>query len=778
MALIKVAVRTLCEFAARSGDLDHRYTPSPTAQEGIEGHGRVTRRRDHHYQSERLISGECEGLELKGRADGFDPVKRCLEEIKTHRGDLSRISAAQQALHWAQLRVYGALLCAEAGFDTIELALIYFDIGRDHETRLTDIASAQELWQQLENLCHAYRHWAEQEAAHRLARDTQLTSLRFPFADFREGQRALSENVYKAILSQRHLMLEAPTGLGKTLGTLYPALMAMPRSKQDRLFFLTARNTGRQLALESIQQLQRSQSEPVTLRVLELTAREQACEHPTFACHGESCPLAKGFFDRLPAARASAAASSVPLDRETLRQIALAHQICPYYLGQEMARWCDLVVADVNHFFDQYALLHALTRQNEWRVTLLIDEAHNLITRARGMYSINLHQQQLLEIKREATVVQKEALKAALKKPLQRMARQWNQLIKDAAEAGSLGEDAAPSTWLATIPEGFSQSLQGLASAITDYLTEAAADARLQQLMFEALAFVKLLETLDDHSICELSREGRGKAVLSIHNLIPADFLQPRFSQTHSCILFSATLSPPLYYRDLLGLPDTTHCQSVGSPFSAGQLQVRIESRISTRYTHRNASVQPIADLIAEQYQQQPGNYLIYCSSFAYLDAIQQAVAQLAPDIPIWCQTRRMAEQDRRDFLAQFREEGRGVGFAVLGGVFGEGIDLPGKRLIGAMIATLGLPPYSPLQEILKQRLQQRFGSHAPAGSHNRNQTGYLYAYLYPGLQKVIQAAGRVIRTPEDCGTIILIDDRFNRPEVKQLLPTWWQVDG
>ncbi|MFC6671927.1 ATP-dependent DNA helicase [Marinobacterium aestuariivivens] len=751
--MMRVAVRTLCDFAARSGSLDHRYTPSPTAEEGIEGHAKVQARRGSDYQPELALSGECEGLELNGRADGYDPHRQRLEEIKTHRGDLSRLSEAQQALHWAQLRVYGALLCARDGLESIELALIYYDIGRDRETALTEQAGAPELQAHLVALCRAYRDWAGQEASHRDARDAALGRLRFAFDGFRQGQRALAEGVFKAASTGRHLMLQAPTGIGKTLGTLYPVLMALPKKRIDRLFFLTARTTGRQLALDGLGQLLAAQPEAVPLRILELSARDHACEHPDLACHGESCPLARGFFDRLGDARRAAAACDQPLDRQKLRELALAHGICPYYLGQEMARWSDLVVADVNHFFDQHALLHALTRQNDWKTVLLIDEAHNLIDRARGMYSVEIGQQRVLGLKRRAP--------AALKKPLSALARQWSQLVREQG----LSDDTAACRQLTALPRELHGALQGTVTAITEYLAEAPADAELQELLFEAIRYLRLAEDFGDHSLCELSRSGRGRAKLALRNLIPADFLSPRFEASHSCTLFSATLTPAPYHRDLLGLPESTVWQEVESPFAAHQLEARLETGISTRYQHRQASVDPIVQVLQQQYRRQSGNYLAYFSSFAYLQQVYERLQQTAPEIPLWCQQPGMSQDARRAFIDGFAEDGQGIGFAVLGGAFAEGIDLPGRRLIGAFVATLGLPPFDAWHEELRKRLQRRFGR------------GYDYAYLFPGMQKVVQAAGRVIRTPEDRGTVVLIDDRFGRPEVRSLLPGWWSLE-
>ena len=741
-----VAVRTLCEFAARTGDLDYRYTPSPTSEEGIAGHARVQARRGSAYLAEYRVNGSCEGLALTGRIDGYDPVVGRLEEIKTHRGDLDRLCGAQRALHRAQLRAYGALLCEQEGRDELELAVIYYDTARDRETPIVEHATRAQLVAELSALSERFLSWWHKEQRHRQERDQALGSLAFPHERFRSGQRGLAEAVYRNCVRHHTLMLEAPTGLGKTLGTLYPALMAMPRASQDRLFYLTARNTTRRMALESIQALHEHQKEPLPLRVVELVAKEHACEHPDRACHGESCPLASGFFDRLPAAREAAADHQGLLTQDVLADIAATHSICPYFLGHEMARWCDVAVADVNRFFDQSALLHGLVRQNEWKAGVLIDEAHNLIDRGRGMYSVELSQARLLRARRRTL--------PGLKGPMDRVAREWQSLAREQA-------DDAP-VFLEVIPQALVGALLGLISAITDYLTEHPPDTELQELLFESLEFTRLAESFGDHSLCQWEKPGRGKAVVRIQNLVPADFMAPRFAAADSLTLFSATLSPGIYHRDLLGLPDSTQWQSLPSPFSAGQLQVKTAPHISTRKGDRDASLEPIARIIADQFREHPGNYLAFFSSFAYMEAVDRALEALDPDIPRICQRPGMSADQRQQFLDAFTPASQKVGFAVLGGIFGEGIDLPGERLIGAFIVTLGLPPFDPWHEVLKQRLQSRFSA------------GYEYTYLYPGLQKVAQAAGRVIRTDTDRGIIWLIDDRFASPPVRKMLPGWW----
>jgi DNA excision repair protein ERCC-2 len=818
-AVYTVAVRTLCEFAAKRGDLDLRFTPAPTALQGMAGHRAVVQVRHARgagYRPEVQLQGSHRGLVVRGRADGVDDGRELLEEIKTFRGSVDRIPDNHRALHWAQAKVYAWLLCAGNGAAAWNVALVYFDTDRQQEAPpLQQRFTADELRQHFESLCESFIGWAEREAAHRCQRDAALRTLRFAHGEFRAGQRALAEAVFVAARRGRCLMAQAPTGIGKTVGTLFPALKAMPEQALDKLFFLTAKGSGRAVAFEALQLIAsgvqsdsppgaaggsgaavRAPLPPRPWRVIELVAREKACEHPDAACHGDACPLARGFYDRLPDARRAALDDGRVLDRDALRDIARTHAVCPYYLAQDLVRWCDVVIGDYNHWFDLSALLHGLTLMLDWRVAVLADEAHNLVDRSRDNFSAALDSERFRGARASAP--------AALKRPLSRLQRSFSECAR---------EHTADYTVLADFPPRIERALQALVDAATDLMAESpqALHGPALELYFEALHLLRLREEFDEsHSLIDLAlrpntrattratahgthtthantgttasattsattgattnittrAKSAPEATLCIRNVLPAPFLAPRFAAARCVVLFSATLAPMQFYADTLGLPADTAWLDVPAPFRAEQLAVRIVPTLSTRYAHRAASVEPIARLIAEQYERAPGNYLAFFSSFDYLAQAADALIECYPCLPIWRQSRRMDEAERTAFIGRFQPDGRGIGFAVLGGLFAEGVDLPGTRLIGAFIATLGLPQLNPVNEALRQRLQQRFGR------------GFDYTYLVPGLRKVVQAAGRVVRTPTDHGSVHLIDDRFGRPEVRALLPAWWRVEA
>lgn len=751
-----MAVRALCEFTARAGDLDLRFTPAPTGPEGVAGHAVVTGRRGPAYESEISLSARYQNLLVRGRADGYDPELNQLEEIKTYRGDLSGVRDNHRALHWAQARMYGHLLCQARGQQSLRIALVYFNVATEEETVLCETRDAAWLKDYFDTQCALFQAWAAAELAHRQARDDALATLGFPPGKFRPGQRELAVATYRTAHAGGCLLAQASTGIGKTLGTVFPTLRAMPEGRIDKIFFLAAKNAGKRLALEALDTLQAPQPR-AALRVLDMQARDKVCVHPGKACHGDSCPLAKGFYDRLPQARAAALAQPNQ-HGPAVRAAAMEHNVCPYYLAQELARWSDVVVADYNYYYDAHALLHALTQAHQWRVAVLVDEAHNLVDRARRMYTAQLAQQALKAARRAAP--------KALHKPLDSVSRAWAAFNRKQAAAYQRYD---------AVPAGILAALQNAVAAIAEHLGHAPLpqDDPLLRFYFDALHFIRLAEQFGSHALFDADQHAAGAAgpsapasTLCVRNVVPAPYLAARYAAAHATVLFSATLNPQQYYRDALGLPARTAWLDVAGPFRPEQLTVRLARGVSTRYRDRERSLQPIADLIARQYAQRPGNYLVFVSSYQYLEQVAALLRQRHPHVPVWAQAPGMDEGSRAAFLQRFADDGAGVGFAVLGGVFSEAVDLPGKRLIGAFIATLGLPQVNPVNEEIKAAMDQRYGSGR----------GYDYTYLYPGLQKVVQAAGRVIRSENDTGVLHLIDDRYRRAKVQALLPAWWQI--
>lgn len=756
---LEVAVRDLCDFTARAGDLDLRFTPAPTALEGMAGHAVIARRRGDDFEHEVPLTASHAGLTVRGRADGYDPRTRRLEEVKTYRGDLDALRDNQRALHRAQARVYAHMLCASRDLDEITVAVVYFNLDTEAETAVAETLDSTTLAAFFNDLCARYAEWAGRERAHRQARDAALAALAFPHGQMRASQRELAVGVYRAARDGHPVLAQAPTGVGKTLGTLFPLLKACATQGLDKVYFLSAKGTGHSLALDAVARLHATHAQGLPLRALELVARDKACAYPDRACHGASCPRARGFYDRLPQARMHALTRpDAMLTRDAVRTVADEHEVCPYYLGQELARWSDVVVGDYNYWFDATAMLYALTQAHQWRVAVAVDEAHNLLERARGMYSVALSMAQVRAARTSAP--------SQLRKPLDGLLRSWRAVQK---------KQATPYAAYDMVPANLWEAIRRANAALAEHFADgpAAPGDPALSLYFTLLQFDRLAASFGNHALFDLTmRDGAGASAkpeseICIRNVVPAPYLGERHAAARCTVLFSATLSPRDFHLDTLGLPANTAWIDVASPFAARQLRVNVVSSVSTRWHDRARSLGPIADLVATQYAEQPGNYLVFFSSFAYAEQVAECMARSHPGVPLWRQAPHMNDQERAAFLARFTEDGRGVGFAVLGGAFAEGIDLPGRRLVGAFIATLGLPQVNPVNEQILAAMAARFGQ----------QFAYDYTYLYPGLQKVVQAAGRVIRTETDTGTVHLIDDRFRQRKVRALLPGWWQLN-
>ncbi len=745
--LFTVSVGSLADFCTRRGDLHLGFTPAPSGKEGIEGHQQIYARRPKHYQSEVTLSQTWQKLLVRGRADGFDPELARLEEIKTFRGRFDNIPENKKTVQWAQAKLYGWMLCVAQERTTLEVALVHLNIDSGKETIECHTFTAQELETFFVDCCQTYQDWMEQEAAHRERRQVQLSQMVFPYKDYRPGQRDLAESVYKSVVLGSSLCVEAPTGLGKTLATLFPTLKAMATQHLDRLFYLTARTSGRMLALDALQQFS-----VTDVRVLEMVAKEQVCLYPDRACQGDSCPLAQGFYDRLPQARQAAVAQKW-LDQAAVSKLAADHAICPYFLSQELCHWSDVVVGDYNYFFDLHAALHALVSVYDWKAVVLMDEAHNLVDRARTMYSATLDRKRLVAVKKLAS--------APVKKALETLNRKLRALVKGLPEQ--------PYSVLTADPESLQTAIQSVVQAVVSSAAQEHAEPlapEVLQLFFDVMHFGEILTLFGSDYVFDLERDPAYKRMerFQLRNLVPGPLLAERYAKAQSVIQFSATLRPWHYLKDILGHSNDARYLQVPPHFSSDQLQVFTSHLVSTKYRDRQQSLPALVALVGKQVAQHPGNYLVYFSSFAYLKQFYDAFATAFPEVETLCQQSGMPESERHAFLARFHQGRPILGLAVLGGIFGEGIDLVGDKLIGAFIVTLGLPQWNPVNEQLKQRLQQRYGK------------GYLYAYLYPGLQKVVQAAGRVIRTDADRGFVFLLDTRFNDADIRAYLPSWWHI--
>ncbi|MFT5481979.1 MAG: DNA excision repair protein ERCC-2 [Halieaceae bacterium] len=748
-----VSVRGLVEFCCRRGDIDFRFTPSPSGAQGIEGHQHLYRKRPQSYCSEfpvlEQIDAEGMALEIRGRADGYDPVLRMVEEIKTCRVAVSDIPEASQSVHLAQAKIYGALIARAEQLSDLLVRLTYLHIDTLQESSFDYELTRDELDVHLFEVVGSYTSWLAERAQHKKIRNESLANIKFCHGEFRQGQREMAELVYKCQAVGGQLLAEAPTGIGKTAATLFPALKGLYTSNHDQLVYLTAKSSGREVAEQTMLKFV-DQGLPVN--VLSLTAKDKICFSPGKACHADDCRFARGYYDRRQPAMVEALQHEL-INRETVEEVARAHDVCPYQLAGELIVWVDVLVCDYHY---AYGLTASLGEQADTtlRRAMLVDEAHNLPTRARDMYGAGLAKEDLMAARRQAD--------GAVRKSLD----QLNRLLLDISR-----EEWSDYRIERTLPTRLPEALQRFTAAVSEkmgveraYLPTRIA---LMDFFFQALQFLRVAENFADDFQLEYQRDaGKQSLVLRLVCLDPGRLLALRHQWATSTVLFSATLAPLGWTASALGLSQSAVSMSLESPFDPDQLRVRLECGVDTRYKQRENSMQSLRRVLCDWVGGSGENCIVFFPSYAYLSNFLESLDAMFGSRPVWIQSRNQNELDRQALLDLLRNEREVVAFCILGGVFGEGVDLPGDALSRVAIVGVGMPQFNRTNESLRDHYQVRTGS------------GFDYAYVFPGMQKVSQALGRVIRTETDRGEALLIDSRYRQAHYRGLLPQHWTIEN
>ena len=818
MQQIRLAVRQLVEFLLQTGDIDSRFAGFDRANEGARIHRKLQKQAGEGYQPEVFLSGsrEVDGIRctVEGRADGIftdSEGRTVIDEIKTTSVPSGEISAELNFCHWAQGMVYASLYAAQQDLPEAAVRLTYYQIDDDKIFYFTRYFSSDELEDFFLGLLRQYAPWARRQLDWDAARAASLQAMRFPYASYRPGQRALAGEVYRACKTGREagkggfrLFCQAPTGTGKTMSALFPSLKAMGEGTGEKLFYFTARTTARAAAEDAVVLL-RQANPGLVFRSVTLTAKEKVClaknEAGRPVCMPEACPYARGYYDRRKEALAALLDGGGQLDRPAIEAAARQFTVCPFELGLDLSDWADLVIGDYNYLFDPTVHLRRFFElAGDW--IFLIDEAHNLPDRAREMYSASFAKSSITEAKR-ALLRGKNALKGHLlraDRELLALRRAVEALApRRRAEAGpesvpaseppqaeQLGffdqppaaKKTAPSpalpeplyaqdgtVFFRELPPAVVRPLYSLLPPLQDWLEHNPDDPAHEQLLDLYFSLHDLLRTADrydEHSVTQLTARG-SELTIRLLCLDPSAFVDESLACGRTSVLFSATLIPPAYYKKVLGCGGA-RAVALESPFPPGNLGLYCLPGISTRYRHREASVGPISDALAALAQSKVGNYLAFFPSYAYLRQVWADFTARYPGIRTIAQESGLDEAGRAAFLARFAPDPAEtlLGFGVLGGVFGEGVDLVGSRLIGCAIVGVGLPQVSPRQEMLRRYFDEKDGS------------GFDCAYRFPGMNKVLQAAGRVIRTEHDRGVVLLLDDRFAQEGYRRLFPWHW----
>lgn len=755
---VKISVRNLVEFILREGDIDQRRTAGADKEQmqlGARIHRKIQRQMGSDYHAEVPLKMEvlCEGFTLcfEGRADGI--IKRedeiVIDEIKGVLRELKYIEEPV-AVHLAQAKCYAYMYASQNHLEEIRIQMTYCQMETEEIKRFLQTFSIEELKTWMEDVIKRYEKWAKFQMEWRKVSRESIRQIQFPYA-YREGQKELAMSVYRTILRKKKLFIQAPTGIGKTMATVFPAVKAVGEGLGDKLFYLTAKTITRTVAEQAFQTLKKQK---LRYKVITLTAKEKICFCEEAVCNPEACPYAKGHYDRVNDAVFDLLTATDDMSRSNIEEYARKHEVCPFEMSLDVALWVDAVICDYNYVFDPNAHLRRFFSEGGKEDYLfLIDEAHNLVERAREMYSAALYKEEFLTAKKLV-----KGMDRKLTRKLEICNQQFLVLKRECEsyrEYTSVGHIAV--------------SLMNLMSELERFLEETEAEEVREQLLelyFHVRAFLNIYDILDEHYVIYTELETDDSFLLKLFCVNPAVNLQEYLSRGNSTIFFSATMLPIRYYKKLLSVEKEDYAVYAPSPFQKERRKLFVGTDVSTKYTRRTGQMyERFASYIAAALQVKKGNYIAFFPSYRFLEEVYEKFQRYqTEDIICIVQEQSMDEEKREAFLQAFDQDRSEslIGFCVMGGIFSEGIDLTEERLIGAFLVGTGLPQVCNEREILKQYFDRN------------GENGFSYAYLYPGMNKVLQAAGRVIRTAEDRGVILLLDERFLERQYQEVFPREW----
>ena len=761
LPVIRISVRNLVEFILREGDIDNRTgggQDPENMQMGSRIHRKIQRQMGSDYQAEVPLKTEivCDGfiLKIEGRADGLIHTKEqvMVDEIKGVLRELDRVQEPA-GIHLAQAKCYASMVAEQEGVDEIGVQMTYCQMETEEVKRFQYSYQSNELKVWFDEVIRQYKKWAKFQIEWRKARNASIKEIEFPFP-YRKGQRDLAVSVYRTILRKKKLFIQAPTGVGKTISTVFPAVKAVGEELGEKIFYLTAKTITRTVAEQAFETLR---EQNLKFKVITLTAKEKICFCEETSCNPDDCPYAKGHFDRVNDAVYELLMQEDVMSREVLEAQARKHKVCPFEMALDVSTWVDGVICDYNYVFDPDARLRRFFAEGgAGGYLFLIDEAHNLVERGRQMYSAELCKEDFLAVKK---LVKGEAPRFA------KRLEACNKILL------AMKKECENYKVLDNISH-FGIQLMNVLSETDRYLEECVDKEVRENVLdfyFQVRSFLNIYDGLDENYVVYTEYQENGRFVLKLFCVNPAENLQKCLDKGNSAVFFSATLLPIQYYKRLLSTEKDNYAVYIDSSFDTKKRLLMNGVDVSTRYTMRSREMyQRYATYIFRVVKAKMGNYLIFFPSYQFMEDVYQEFTQLLAsdeeEMELVIQQKHMDEEERENFLRAF-EMGREkslIGFGVLGGIFSEGIDLTNEKLIGTLIIGTGLPQVCNEREILKNYFDQK-------GLY-----GFDYAYRYPGMNKVLQAAGRVIRTEDDRGVILLLDERFQREKGKEIFPKEW----
>lgn len=755
---IRISVRNIVEFVMNSGDIDNRRTtPMDTdaMAEGARIHRKIQSRMGSNYSSEVSLKYKIEAkeyvIDIEGRADGIisegDSVT--IDEIKGVYMSLSRLDEPIK-VHEAQAKCYSYIYAVQNGLETIGVQMTYCNIDTEEIKRFKSEYSIDELTAWFNELMEKYLKWVRFQVESRKKRNESIKPLQFPY-EYRKGQRDVTISVYKTIARNKRLFVQAPTGIGKTMSTIFPAVKSLGENIGEKIFYLTAKTITRTVAEEAFMTLR---AEGISFRNVTITAKEKICPMEKCECNPVACMRAKGHFDRVNDAVFEIINNEAHITREIIEGYADKHNVCPFEMSLDVSNWVDGIICDYNYVFDPNVYLKRYFAQGtKGKYIFLIDEAHNLVERAREMYSAAIVKEDFLRIKK--LVIKLKGEKSSIVKNLNKCNKLMLDYKRECEKFILIDEIGGLIIPLMRI-------LTMLEKLLDDY-KEFEGREEVLDFYFAVRNFLAVNDRLDENYEIYASFDDKGDFFIKLYCINPSVNLRECMDKGISSIFFSATLLPVNYYKRLLSGEEEDYAIYTNSPFDKSKRLIISAKDVSSKYTRRNENeYKKIFEYIKSIARAKKGNYMVFFPSYKMMEDVYKYSMEVNDDIIFIMQNSNMNEQDREEFINIFYENKNIVAFCVLGGVFSEGIDLKNDSLIGSIIIGTGLPQICTEREILKKHFEN-YGN------------GFDYAYRYPGLNKVLQAAGRVIRTDNDEGVIALLDERFMEASSRKLFPMEWE---
>ncbi|HWO74525.1 MAG TPA: helicase C-terminal domain-containing protein [Bacillus sp. (in: firmicutes)] len=751
--IVRISVRGLVEYVYRSGSIDSRFRSVTPLQEGTKIHQAV--QSSYKESDEKEVPLACEILfeglvfKIEGRCDGVIHEENGLmiDEIKSTSRPLAEITEESYLVYWAQAKFYAYILAKEKNLETIKIRLTYVQTESKEIKQFVAESTFKELEAFVYDTVQQYVPFASLLKDHAEKRTESAKKLAFPFPSYRSGQRDFAGAVYKSILAEKKLFAMAPTGTGKTISTTFPAVKALGEGLIDRFFYVTAKTITRTAAEDALYLMK---EKGLQCKAVTITAKDKVCFQDETICSKDHCEFADGYYDRINVAILDIFANETMMNREVMAVYARKHRVCPFEFSIDLAYIADAIICDYNYLYDPQVSLKRFFDEQKRKSAVLVDEAHNLVDRAREMFSAQLLKSDFLQLKRDY-----KGKNSYLFESAKAINEYFLQLKKQCGNQPYLVERVLQEELIILLDTFVAEAERELLEESTSLLLDT---------YFLAQAFLKTAKLFDERYVTFAEIE-KSEVRVKLYCLDPSYLLGQAAKHYRSTIYFSATFMPISFYKDMLGGEKADYMLSIPSPFLREHLELYIQP-VSTRYHDRERSKKIIVRTIREVVRKRRGNYLIFFPSYKYMtDVYEECILEDWEGVRTIVQSQTMSETEREEFLASFEtgQDDSLVGFAVLGGIFSEGIDLKGDRLTGVIVVGVGLPQIGVDRDLIKDYYNQK------------GKNGYDYAYVFPGMNKVLQAGGRLIRTEEDQGILVLIEDRFLTDKYQRLLPYEWQ---